>query len=100
MDRASSQWELLKLLAKRYENDCSCFVLIPQGLTEASLVRSAIAELKRDKHIEERVRGVIRLNPHGYLIYQKELLGLAAAQANRHPAQVTIRHCDNFRHVS
>jgi hypothetical protein len=42
---------------------------------ETYLVRSAIAGLRVDKYIEELVRGVIRLNPQVYLMYQKELLG-------------------------
>jgi len=63
------------LLAQHYEDDCSRFVVIPQPLMETYLVRSAIAELRGDKYIEELVRGVIHLNPRGYLTCQKELLG-------------------------
>jgi hypothetical protein len=44
-------------------------------LMEICSIRFAVAELRNDRYVEERVRGVIRLSPRGYLMCQKEMLG-------------------------
>jgi hypothetical protein len=69
------RWELLMFLIKHYEEDYRRFVAIPASLMEICPIRFAVAELRNDRYVEERVRGVIRLSPRGYLMCQKEILG-------------------------
>jgi hypothetical protein len=71
----SIRWELLMFLSKNYEEDYRRFVVIPVSLMEICSIRFAVAELRNDRYVEERVRGVIRLSPRGYLMCQKEMLG-------------------------
>jgi hypothetical protein len=63
------------LLTKHYEEDCGRFVVIPQPLMDVSPVGKAVAELRDERYVEERARGVLRLSPDGYLMCQKELFG-------------------------
>jgi hypothetical protein len=63
------------LLTKHYEEDWRHFVVIPQPLMKQQPVRAAIAELRDEEYVEERVRGLLRLRSNGYLMCQKKLLG-------------------------
>ena len=73
MNQQSMRLELLMVLTKHYEEDSSQFVTIPPPLMEMSLTRSALAELRNDRYVEEQARGVIRLRPRGYMMCQKEI---------------------------
>jgi hypothetical protein len=75
MNRETIRWELLMLLTKHYEEDYRRFVVIPLQLMEHCPIRITVAELRNERYVEEKVRGVIRLSPRGYLMCQKYVLG-------------------------
>jgi hypothetical protein len=72
MDQQSIRVELLAALSKRYEEDLRQFVTVPQPLMQLCMTRTALAELRNGGYVEEQTRGVVRLRPQGYMMYQKE----------------------------
>ena len=65
---------LLVTLAERYEVDPSQFVILSKQSVDSSLSREAVAELRNQGHIEEKVRGVVRLTERGYKAYKNQPL--------------------------
>ncbi len=65
---------LLLTLAERYESDQSQFVTLPRQTMDLSLAREVVAELRNERHVEEQMRGVIRLTPRGYHSYKNLLV--------------------------
>jgi len=61
---------LLLALAERYESDRSQFVTLPRQTMDLSLAREVVAELRNEKHVEEQMRGVVRLTARGYQSYK------------------------------
>lgn len=65
---------LLVTLVERYEVDPSQFVTLSQQTVDSSLAREAVAILRNEGHIEEKVRGVVRLTERGYKAYKNQPL--------------------------
>ena len=61
---------LLSTLAERYESDRSQFVTLSMQTLDSSLAREVVAELRNEGHVEEQLRGVIRLTFRGYQSYR------------------------------
>ena len=61
---------LLVTLALRYEEDPNEFVILSKPTLDSSSARVAVAELRNDGFVEEKVRGVIRLTARGYKMYK------------------------------
>ena len=61
---------LLLALAERYESDRSQFVTLPRQTMDLSLAREVVAELRNERHVEEQMRGVVRLTARGYQSYK------------------------------
>ena len=61
---------LLSTLAERYESDRSQFVTLSLQTLDSSLAREVVAELRNEGHVEEQMRGVIRLTLRGYQSYR------------------------------
>ena len=61
---------LLSTLAERYESDRSQYVTLPMQTLDSSLARVVVAELRNEGHVEEQMRGVIRLTLRGYQSYR------------------------------
>jgi hypothetical protein len=61
---------LLSTLAERYESDRSQFVTLSLQTLDSSLAREVVAELRNEGHVEEQMRGVIRLTFRGYQSYR------------------------------
>ena len=74
MDKQSVRIKLLIELSKHYEHDLREFVVLPQPMMQMSTTRATLAELRNDGYVEERTRGVVRLRPLGYMMYQKQRL--------------------------
>jgi hypothetical protein len=68
---------LLLSLAERYESDRSQFVTLPRQTIDSSLAREVVAELRNEGHVQEEMRGVIRLTPRGYQSYRSHCLSYA-----------------------
>ena len=65
---------LLAALARRYQEDPSQFLTLSKQTVDSALAREVVAELRNEGHVEEEVRGVIRLTPRGYRAYQNDPL--------------------------
>jgi hypothetical protein len=65
------QNELLVTLTHSYEEDPQQFVTMPKPFLDSSLARMAMAELRNQGYVEERMRGVIRLTQSGYQKFRK-----------------------------
>ncbi len=61
---------LLVTLALRYEEDPNQFVILSKQTVDSSSARVAVAELRNEGLVEEKVRGVIRLTARGYKMYK------------------------------
>ncbi len=72
MDPHSVRVEILSTLSRQFEQDSRQFVVIPQPMMQMCATRAALAELRNDGFIEEQVRGVVRLRPHGYMMLHKQ----------------------------
>ncbi len=72
MDPYSVRVEILSELSKQFERDSHQFVAIPLPMMQMCATRAALAELRNDGYIEEQVRGVVRLRPHGYMMFHKQ----------------------------
>jgi hypothetical protein len=65
---------LLLSLAERYESDRSQFVTLARQTMDSSFARVVVAELRNEGHVQEEMRGVIRLTPRGYQSYRSRCL--------------------------
>ncbi len=60
------QNELLVTLMGCYEQNPDQFITLSKQTVDCSSSRVMVAELRNEGIVEEQVRGVIRLTPHGY----------------------------------
>ena len=74
MSHQSIRVELLAALSKRYDEDFRQFVTVPQPMMQMGMTRVTLAELRNGGYVEEQTRGVVRLRPQGYVVYQKECI--------------------------
>jgi predicted transcriptional regulator len=65
---------LLFALARRYQEDPSHFLTLSKQSINSALTREIVAELRTEGHIEEEVRGTIRLTSRGYRVFQNDPL--------------------------
>jgi len=70
---------LLVELVLSYEQDRDRFVILSKQTVDSSSARLAIAGLRNEGLVEERVRGVIRLTALGYKKYKSAKLAYACA---------------------
>ena len=63
---------LLFKLAQQYREDPRHFVSLSKEAMDSALGREIVAELRNEGHIEEEVRGTIRLTPRGYRAFQND----------------------------
>ena len=59
-------------LAQRYRDNPSHFLSLSKQAVDSPLAREIIAELRNEGHVEEDVRGTIRLTPRGYRAFQND----------------------------
>jgi hypothetical protein len=67
----------LVALVLRYEADRDQYLILPKQTVDSSSARLAIAELRNEGLVEEKVRGVIRLTALGYEKYNRAPLPCA-----------------------
>jgi len=60
---------LLLALIAGYEEDPLQFLMLSKPTVDSSLAREVVAELRNEGHVEEQIRGVIRLTARGYREY-------------------------------
>ncbi|MBV9484051.1 MAG: hypothetical protein JO249_25365 [Acidobacteria bacterium] len=70
---------LLVTLVLRYEQDPDQFITLSRQTVDSSSARLAVAELRNEGLVEEKIRGVIRLTPLGYRKYKNAPLPYAYA---------------------
>ena len=59
-------------LAKQYRDDPTVFLSLSKEAIDSASGREIVAELRNEGHIEEEVRGKIRLTPRGYRAFQSD----------------------------
>lgn len=59
-------------LAQRYEENPAHFLSLSKQAVDSALAREIVAELRNEGHVEEDVRGTIRLTRRGYRAFQNE----------------------------
>ena len=59
-------------LAQRYQENPAHFLSLSQQAVDSAMARELIADLRNEGHIEEEVRGRIRLTPRGYRAFQND----------------------------
>jgi hypothetical protein len=59
-------------LAQRYREDPRRFLSLSKQTVDSALAREIVAELRNQGHVEEEVRGTIRLTPRGYRAFQDD----------------------------
>jgi hypothetical protein len=59
-------------LAERYRENPTGFLSLSKEAIDSALGREIVAELRNEGHIEEEVRGTIRLTPRGYRAFQND----------------------------
>ena len=59
-------------LAQRYQEDPRHFLSLSKQAVDSALAREIVAELRNAGHVEEDVRGTIRLTPRGYRAFQND----------------------------
>jgi|GEM_PF-1139740 len=59
-------------LAQRYREDPRHFLSLSKQTVDSALAREIVAELRNEGHVEEDVRGTIRLTPRGYRAFQND----------------------------
>jgi hypothetical protein len=59
-------------LAERYRENPTGFLSLSREAMDSALGREIVAELRNEGHIEEEVRGTIRLTPRGYRAFQND----------------------------
>ena len=69
--------ELLHMLVFRYERQPDQYLTLSKPTIDCSSARLAVAGLRNDGLVEERVRGVIRLTALGYRKYKSAPLAYA-----------------------
>jgi predicted transcriptional regulator len=57
-------------LAQRYQENPRHFLSLSKQAVDSALAREIVAELRNEGHVEEEVRGTIRLTPRGYRAFQ------------------------------
>jgi hypothetical protein len=53
-------------LAKQYRENPTDFLSLSREVIDSALSREIVSELRNEGHVEEEVRGTIRLTPRGY----------------------------------
>jgi len=59
-------------IAQRYQEDPRHFLSLSKETVDSALGREMVAELRNEGHVEEDVRGTIRLTPRGYRAFQND----------------------------
>jgi hypothetical protein len=59
-------------LAERYRENPADFLSLSKEAIDSPLGREIVAELRNAGHVEEEVRGTIRLTPRGYRAFQND----------------------------
>jgi hypothetical protein len=59
-------------LAERYRENPTGFLSLSKEAMDSALGREIVAELRNEGHIEEHVRGTIRLTARGYRAFQND----------------------------
>ena len=59
-------------LAQQYREDPTRFVRLSKEGVDSSLAREIVAELRNEGHVEEEVRGTVRLTPRGFMAFQND----------------------------
>jgi hypothetical protein len=59
-------------LAERYRENPAGFLSLSKEAIDSPLGREIVAELRNAGHVEEEVRGTIRLTPRGYRAIQND----------------------------
>jgi hypothetical protein len=75
-------------LAEQYRENPTGFLTLSKEAIDSALGREIIAELRNEGHVEEEVRGTIRLTPRGYRAFQND------------PPPYSYRNCRTPRVVS
>ena len=59
-------------LAQQYRKDPTHFLNLSKQSVDSAQAREIVAELRNEGHVEEEVRGTIRLTPRGYRAFQND----------------------------
>jgi hypothetical protein len=59
-------------LAQQYQEDPRHFLSLSKQAVDSALAREIVAQLRNEGHVEEDVRGTIRLTPRGYRAFQND----------------------------
>ena len=59
-------------LAQQYRKDPMHFLSLSKQSVDSAQAREMVAELRNEGHMEEEVRGTIRLTPRGYRAFQND----------------------------
>jgi hypothetical protein len=59
-------------LAQQYRENPMRFLRLSKEAIDSALGREIIGELRNEGHVEEEVRGTIRLTPRGYRAFQND----------------------------
>ena len=57
---------LLLALSQRYRDNPSLFLTLSRQSMDSALMRGVVEDLRNEGQIEEQMRGVLRLTPHGW----------------------------------
>ena len=73
-------------LAEQYRENPTGFLSLSKEAIDSAFGREIVAELRNEGHVEEEVRGTIRLTPRGYRAFQND------------PPPYSYRHCISPAH--
>jgi predicted transcriptional regulator len=59
-------------LAQRYQENPTHFLSLSKQAIDSPMARKILAELRNAGHVEEDVRGTVRLTPRGYRAFQND----------------------------
>ena len=59
-------------LAEQYRENPAGFLSLSREVIDSAVSREIVAELRNEGHVEEEVRGTIRLTPRGYRAFQND----------------------------
>ena len=59
-------------LAERYRENPTGFLKLSKEAIDSALAREIVAALRNEGHVEEQVRGTIRLTPRGFMAFQND----------------------------
>ena len=59
-------------LAEQYRENPAGFLSLSREVIDSALSREIVAELRNEGHVEEEVRGTVRLTPRGYRAFQND----------------------------